>query len=186
VFLRFFPLVYTNPAHPFSDMNTRRLALVLALFSATSAFMSVRAETTSETAKSSGYVNASFSRLASYTFSSVIEDDPVKLAALYNQEIPAEIKNLDGKKAVISGFMLPVKVSKGVVTELLLMKDQQSCCYGATPNLNDFVIVRMPEGKGKLMIDTPIFIYGTLKVGAVLENGFLAGVYQLDGDKMEM
>jgi hypothetical protein len=82
--------------------------------------------------------------------------------------------------------MLPVKVNKGVVTELLLMKDQMSCCYGATPNLNDFVIVRMPEGKGKLMVDTPIFIYGTLKVGAVLENGFLAGVYQLDGDKMEM
>ena len=139
-----------------------------------------------ETAKPTGYANASFSRLAGYTFPSVTEDDPVKLAALYNEHIPADIKTLDGKKTVISGFMLPVKVNKGVVTELLLMKDQMSCCYGATPNLNDFVIVRMPEGKGKLMVDTPIFIYGTLKVGAVLENGFLAGVYQLDGDKMEM
>ncbi len=167
-------------------MLTRRLALAFALFSATGSCVAVRAETKAEAAKPTAYANASFSRLANYTFPSVIEDDPVKLAALYNEHIPADIKNLDGKKTVISGFMLPVKVNKGVVTELLLMKDQMSCCYGATPNLNDFVIVRMPEGKGKLMVDTPIFIYGTLKVGAVLENGFLAGVYQLDGDKMEM
>jgi hypothetical protein len=167
-------------------MLTCRLVLVFALFSTTSSFVVIRAEAKTEAAQPAAYINASFSRLANYTFPSVIEDDPVKLAALYNAQIPQAIKNLDGKKTVISGFMLPVKVNKGVVTELLLMKDQMSCCYGATPNLNDFVIVRMPEGKGKLMVDTPIFIYGTLKVGAVLENGFLAGVYQLDGDKMEM
>ena len=83
-------------------------------------------------------------------------------------------------------IMLPVKVNKGVVTEMLLMKDQTSCCYGATPGLNDFVIVRLPEGKGKLMVDTPIFVYGTLKVGAVIENGFLSGVYQLDGESMKL
>lgn len=168
-------------------MNARRL--LLALLAITAPAIALRAEPTTEKtepAKTTAYANAGFSRLAGYTFPAVIEDDPVKLAALYNEQIPADIKNLDGKKTVISGFMLPVKVNKGVVTELLLMKDQMSCCYGATPNLNDFVIVRMPDGKGKLMVDTPIFIYGTLKVGAVMENGFLAGVYQLDGDKMEM
>lgn len=170
-------------------MTARCLSLALTLLCLTGPIIALRAEPKpdkTEPAKSSGYVNASFNRLAGYTFPAVIEDDPTKLAALYNEHIPADIKNLDGKKTVISGFMLPVKVNKGVVTELLLMKDQMSCCYGATPNLNDFVIVRMPEGKGKLMVDTPIFIYGTLKVGAVLENGFLAGVYQLEGDKMEM
>ena len=52
--------------------------------------------------------------------------------------------------------------------------------------MNDFVIVRLPEGKGKLMVDTPIFVYGTLKVGAVVENGFLSGVYQLDGESMKL
>lgn len=156
------------------------------VFVCLSAFAATGPEPKTEPARAPGYINASFSRLAGYTFSDVTENDPAKVAALYNEQIPADIKALDGKKTVISGFMLPVKVNKGVVTELLLMKDQQSCCYGATPGLNDFIIVRMPEGKGRLLVDTPIFIYGTLRVGAVLENGFLAGVYQLDGEKMEM
>jgi len=132
------------------------------------------------------YLNAGFNRLAGYTFSEINEEDPSKLAQLYDAQIPADIKALSGKKTVISGFMLPVKVNQGVVTEMLLMKDQMSCCYGATPGLNDFVIVRLPEGKGKLMVDTPIFVYGTLRVGAVVENGFLAGVYQLDGESMKL
>ncbi len=165
-------------------MPTRRtffIALLLvSLVSLLAAVSAIAAE------PASAYLNASFNRLAGYTFPEINEEDPVKLAALYNAEIPADIKALDGKKTVISGFMLPVKVNKGVVTEMLLMKDQTSCCYGATPGLNDFVIVRLPEGKGKLMVDTPIFVYGTLKVGAVVENGFLSGVYQLDGESMKL
>jgi hypothetical protein len=166
-------------------MPTRRtffIALLLvSIVSLLAAVSSMAAEPAPAT-----YLNASFNRLAGYTFPEINEEDPVKLAALYNAEIPADIKALDGKKTVISGFMLPVKVNKGVVTEMLLMKDQTSCCYGATPGLNDFVIVRLPEGKGKLMVDTPIFVYGTLKVGAVIENGFLSGVYQLDGESMKL
>jgi hypothetical protein len=165
-------------------MNLRRSSLALLL--ALGCSVAFAAEPKADPAKPAGYLNAGFGRLAGYTFPVINEDDPAKLAALYDAQIPADVKALDGKKTVISGFMLPVKVNQGVVTELLLMKDQQSCCYGATPGLNDFVIVRMPAGKGKLMVDTPIFVYGTLKVGAVLENGFLSGVYQLEGEKMEM
>ena len=160
--------------------------LLLSLVSLLTSNSAVAAEPVPVAAPSSAYLNASFSRLAGYTFPEINQDDSVKLAAFYNAQIPADIKALDGKKTVISGFMLPVKVNKGVVTEMLLMKDQMSCCYGATPMLNDFVIVRLPEGKGKLVVDTPIFVYGILKVGAVLENGFLAGVYQLEGESMKL
>jgi hypothetical protein len=161
--------------------------LLLNLVGLLTAVSAIAAETTpTPTLAPAAYLNASFSRLSGYTFPEINEVDPVKLAKLYDAQIPADIKALDGKKTVISGFMLPVKVNKGVVTEMLLMKDQMSCCYGATPSLNDFVIVRLPEGKGKLMVDTPIFVYGTLKVGAVVENGFLSGVYQLDGESMKL
>ena len=167
-------------------MNARRSLATLALLLSVVSSPVIAAETKPDAAKTPGYTTTTFGRLAGYSFPIINEEDPKKVAALYNAQIPDDIKALDGKKTVVSGFMLPVKVNKGVVTELLLMKDQMSCCYGATPSLNDFVIVRMPEGKGKLVVDTPIFIYGTLKVGAVLENDFLAGVYQLDGDKMEL
>ena len=46
------------------------------------------------------YLNASFNRLAGYTFPEINEDDPVKLAALYNAQIPADSKARDGKKTV--------------------------------------------------------------------------------------
>ena len=167
-------------------LTARSFAVGFALLTVAVSVAALRAEPKADPAKPAGYVKAGFGRLAGYTFPAINEDDPAKLAALYDAQIPADVKALDGKKTVISGFMLPVKVNQGVVTELLLMKDQQSCCYGATPGLNDFVIVRMPAGKGKLTVDTPVFIYGTLKVGAVLENGFLSGVYQLEGEKMEL
>jgi hypothetical protein len=167
-------------------MTARRSLATLALLFSVVCPLVHAADPKPDAAKAPGYTTTSFTRLAGYSFPIINEEDPKKVAALYNAQIPEDVKALDGKKTVISGFMLPVKVNKGVVTELLLMKDQMSCCYGATPSLNDFVIVRMPDGKGKLVVDTPIFIYGTLKVGAVLENDFLAGVYQLDGDKMEL
>src|SRR5882757_4950411 len=101
-------------------MTVRRLFLAFALFSVSGPFIALRAEPKAEKTESakpaSGYVNASFNRLAGYTFPSVIEDDPAKLAAFYNEQIPADVKNLDGKKTVISGFMLPVKVNDGAVT----------------------------------------------------------------------
>jgi hypothetical protein len=167
-------------------MPTRRTFFIALLLVSLVSLLAAVSAIAAEPAPPSAYLNASFSRLAGYTFPEINEDDPIKLAKLYDAQIPADIKALDGKKTVISGFMLPVKVNKGVVTEMLLMKDQMSCCYGATPGLNDFIIVRLPEGKGKLMVDTPIFVYGTLKVGAVVENGFLAGVYQLDGESMKL
>ena len=37
----------------------------------------------------------------------------------------------------------------------------------------------------KAVIDTPVFFYGTLTVGAVVEEGYLAGIYVLEGDKMD-
>ena len=55
----------------------------------------------------------------------------------------------------------------------------------SSPSLS-LSVSTMRERKGKLMVDTPIFVYGTLKVGAVVENGFLSGVYQLDGESMKL
>jgi hypothetical protein len=33
-------------------------------------------------------------------------------------------------------------------------------------------------------MDVPVSIEGTLHVGAMRENGYLVGIYQMDGDKM--
>jgi len=34
------------------------------------------------------------------------------------------------------------------------------------------------------MMDVPIYFFGTLKVGEVLENDYLVGIYEMDGHKI--
>lgn len=99
-------------------------------------------------------------------------------------QIPDYVKALDQKKIAVTGFMLPTKFKDGRVTELLLMKDQSGCCFGAMPRINEWIIVRMNNGGVPPLMDVPLTFIGTLKVGEVFEEGYLSGVYQLDGDKM--
>ncbi|HWF18088.1 MAG TPA: DUF3299 domain-containing protein, partial [Verrucomicrobiae bacterium] len=127
-----------------------------------------------------------FDKLASYNF----EVDNAPLTNLTagadkaNDQIPDRVKSLDKKKVSIRGFMLPLKVSNGVVTEFLIMKDQSMCCYGTVPKITEWVSVKTPEHGVKSIMDQPVSIEGTLHVGAMRENGYLIGIYQMDGDKL--
>jgi hypothetical protein len=133
-----------------------------------------------------GYMKLGFDRLAAYKFIPPTFDpaaDPKASPPTGEEQIPAEVKDWGGKKAIITGFMLPVKMDKGLVTEFLLVKDPMMCCYGQVPNMNEWVVVHMKQGVRPLM-DIPISFYGQLKVGAMFENGYLTGIYLLEGEKM--
>lgn len=99
-------------------------------------------------------------------------------------QIPDYVRALDKKKIAVTGFMLPTKFKDGRVTELLLMKDQSGCCFGAMPRINEWIIVKMSNGGVPPLMDVPLTFVGTLQVGEVFEEGYLAGVYQLAGEKM--
>ena len=102
-----------------------------------------------------------------------------------DDQIPTTVKAFSGKRVSLKGFMLPLKVEGGLVTELLIMRDQSMCCYGAVPKINEWVAVKM-TGKGvRPIMDQAVTLYGTLKVGAIRENGYLVGIYQLDGEKLQ-
>jgi len=34
------------------------------------------------------------------------------------------------------------------------------------------------------LMDVPISFYGRLKIGALFDNGYMSGIYQLEGEKM--
>ena len=133
------------------------------------------------------YSVISFDKLASFAYE--VPDDPItdpKAKAIIEKNIiPAAVTGFHKKKIALKGYMLPLKVEGGKITEMLIMRDQSMCCYGTVPKINEWVSVRMPEGKGvKPIMDVPITIFGTLKVGEVLENGYLVGIYELDGDRL--
>ncbi len=98
-------------------------------------------------------------------------------------QIPDKIRALDATKVMVTGFMLPVKMDQGLVTEFLLVKDPMMCCYGIMPKLNEWVVVKM-TGKGvSPLMDVPISFEGKLKVGELYDNGYLTGIYLLEGEK---
>ena len=133
------------------------------------------------------YTVVGFDRLASFAYE--VPDDPItepKAKAIIEKNvIPEIVQVFDKKKVALKGYMLPLKVEDGKITELLILRDQSMCCYGAVPKINEWVSVRMPEGKGvKPIMDVPVTIFGILKVGEVLENGYLVGIYEMDGDRL--
>lgn len=156
------------------------LGLVLAWASA------VAAAPTGAPEVEDGYLRLGFDRLASYKFVAPTFDpaaDPKAPLPTGEEQIPAAVKAWNGHKAIVTGFMLPTKLQDGLVTEFLLVKDQMLCCYGAMPNMNEWVVVKMKKGVRPLM-DVPVSFYGELKVGAMFENGYMTGIYLLDGERM--
>lgn len=109
---------------------------------------------------------------------------PPSAEAKPKDQIPDYVRVLDQKKIAITGFMLPTKFKNGKVTEFLLMKDQSGCCFGAMPRINEWIIVKMTQGGIPPLMDVPLTLVGNFKVGEIFEEGYLSGIYQLDGERM--
>ena len=134
-----------------------------------------------------GYLKLGFDRLASYKFTPPAYDPASKpdvpIPSVENQ-IPDAVKKYDGQKAIITGFMLPVKMDGQLVTEFLLVRDPMMCCYGVTPQMNEWVVVKMVKGGVHPLMDVPISFYGLIRVKEMFENGYMTGIYLLEGERM--
>ncbi|MFM8469220.1 MAG: DUF3299 domain-containing protein [Limisphaerales bacterium] len=139
--------------------------------------------------KDGEFLIVGFDRLAAFNYD--IPDEapaatnaPAKTATPPKDQIPAAVKAFDKQRVALKGFMLPLKVEGGLITELLIMRDQSMCCYGTVPKINEWVSVKM-TGKGvKPIMDQAVTLYGKLHVGEIRENGYLVGIYQMDGEKV--
>lgn len=98
--------------------------------------------------------------------------------------IPDKIRKLSGRKVAVTGFMLPLKVENGLVTELLLMRDQSMCCFGTVPEINEWISVKTSTDGFKPINDQAVTFFGQLKVDEIRENGYLVGIYEMDGLRM--
>ena len=131
-----------------------------------------------------GYLKLGFDRLSSFKFIAPEYDplaNPKATPPTGEEQIPAAVKGWSGKKAVVTGFMLPTKLDNGKAVEFLLMANQMACCYGTVPNMNDWVIVRIPKGV-PITQDVPISFRGLFKVNPTFESGYMTGIYQLDAE----
>jgi hypothetical protein len=99
--------------------------------------------------------------------------------------MPKKLKSLDGKKVMMTGFMLPIDEVENI-KEFLLVQSLWSCCYGQPPDINGTVRVVM---KGKKRIDykfEPIKVVGTFRIKSTIEDGFCVDIYQLETTSVEV
>jgi hypothetical protein len=131
----------------------------------------------------SGYARIGFSQLAGFTF--VAPPKPVPAGQPPPDvlaQVPAAVRRLDGRKVVLTGFMLPTKLENGYATEFLFLSSSQLCCFGITPALNEWILVRMRKEGLPAVQDVPVALAGRLRVQARWSEGFLTSIYELEGD----
>ena len=135
------------------------------------------------------YRSLSYQSLASFRFNVSAEmsrpdADPLVATARVLERIPGEVKTMNERAVALTGLMLPVKWNEGLVTDFMLLPNTMGCCYGRIPRINEIIIVNT-SGKGvKLMKDVPVSVLGTFHVGAIRNNNYLAGIYQMDCERV--
>ena len=98
--------------------------------------------------------------------------------------MPKRVKDLSGKKVLMTGFMLPIDEVQNI-KEFLLVQSLWSCCYGSPPDIHGIVRVVMPKGKTTDYFFDPLKIIGTFKVEATVMDGYCVDIYQLHVESLE-
>lgn len=143
------------------------------------------------TRKIDGHLDVGFEILGGYAFkltkagaTAIGAGDATALAAV-NAQIPELIRQLDGKKVAVSGYMLPMKMEGALTTEFLLVANSMLCCYGVIPPMNQWATVKMTRRGVTAQQDVPIQVFGTLRVQTRIENGALSAIYHLDAERVQ-
>jgi len=97
-------------------------------------------------------------------------------------EFPDRIKRNDGEVISIVGYMIPLEWKETTVPEFMLVRDLLGCCFGGSPQPDEWINVIM-EGKGAEYFPyIPVIVTGTFKIeGIEDEAGYAAGCFHLSG-----
>ena len=135
------------------------------------------------------YLNLSFAKLSSFPFKVTPEmadatENPEVASRLTREQLPDTVKAFTEKSAAVTGFMLPMRVTDGMTSDFLLLRNQSACCYGIMPRVNEWVIVHTKGKAVKPIMDVPVTAIGMFHVGEMRENGHLAGIYYLECEQL--
>lgn len=96
---------------------------------------------------------------------------------------PEDVAALEGQKVFLKGYIYQTGQMEGL-TSFLFVKDNQSCCFGANPQLWDRVGVVMNDGKSINYHAGKVAIAGTFRINPKFnpENN-LEPIYIVEGDR---
>lgn len=100
--------------------------------------------------------------------------------------IPPRVRELDGRRVVVTGFTVPMRTQGRGLVEFLLVRDPLSCCFGPSPLMNHWIHVTMPRGDFRPRIFRAATVTGTLRVGELRKAGSIQSIYRLAGEQVEL
>ena len=119
-----------------------------------------------------------------------ISFDDIKLemekgAAFTRDLLPERVTALADTAIRIRGYILPSFQQPGL-TQFVLVRDNQECCFGPGAALHDCVVVRMRPGKTADFSIRPVAVAGTFKIDDLrAPDGSHLAIYALDGDEVK-
>ena len=119
------------------------------------------------------------------------DNDPEAMVVYGNMQ--AELDNapvnlsLDGKTIKMPGFIAPLEVNNGVVSEFLLVPYFGACMHLPPPPMNQTVLIKTDKGQGIKFEDVNLPVWITGKLKAVEERTDIgAAGYRIEKAKVEI
>jgi hypothetical protein len=95
------------------------------------------------------------------------------------------VTDLDGRRVRIRGYILPSFQQSGL-TQFVLVRDNQECCFGPGAALHDCVVVRMQPGRTADFSIRPVAVAGTFRVAELRgPDGNHLAIYALEGESVQ-
>ena len=137
-----------------------------------------------------GHPVVTFDQLTGFTCEVPYPDEVADFAAEAKKitaTFPREVLDLDGTKAAIQGFVIPIRFEAERLKVFILVRNQLFCCYGAAPKINEWVLVTMAgDLTAPVYIDKPIIVLGTLSTGVLLQDEEVVSVYRMSATEVRL
>jgi len=92
--------------------------------------------------------------------------------------LPPEVLAREAHSVGIFGFMLTLGDSEAM-REFVLVESLWGCCFGAVPDVNQTIIVRLAPDANVDYSAAPLLVTGRLEVGEERQGGFVTSLYRI-------
>ena len=97
--------------------------------------------------------------------------------------LPGWLKELDGKRVTLRGFMYPTYADP--VKAFILARDNQICCFGRNPKPYDLVTVKLAGGaESRYIQNRPFDVVGTFRLDPQHDGAGWLRLYRIDAARV--
>lgn len=100
--------------------------------------------------------------------------------------LPKSILSLDGQRVVLTGYLLPTRMHNRKAVEFMVLRTQNTCCYGVPPEVNEVVEVPTIATPADPLMDVVVRVTGRLHVKERWEGTYLCSIYQMDAESVAL